>query len=253
MLDGLHLTKPGVFITATDTEVGKTVAACALAWHWRRAGRRVGVCKPFATGCRREREGLVSEDAEALAHFADCRQLLDVINPVRFVPPVAPAVAAEAAGRPIDFDAIARSLMLLDQDSDVMIVEGVGGIMTPLDGERTVLDLAAALAYPVVVVTRATLGTLNHTAMTVRLLREAGCDVAGLVVNGYEGDVARQTDASMATNRQWLTRMNKVPVLVTLPRCEAAGMRPGRGRIDEAVLEAMAQADWGKVAAVPKR
>ncbi len=248
MLPPLSLTRPGVFVTATDTEVGKTVAACALAWQLRQqGGMRVGVCKPVASGCRREREGLVSEDAEALAHFADCRQLLDVINPVRYAAPVAPAVAAEQTGQPVDFAEITRSLTVLDRDSDVLVIEGIGGIMVPLDDRHTVLDLAAALPYPVVVVARATLGTLNHTAMTVRLLREAGCTVAGLIVNGYEGDVARQTDASMATNRQWLERMNRVPILATLPRCAPQRVQPQEGRIDEAILEAMAATYWPRI------
>ena len=109
--DPIHLRSRGLFITGTDTGVGKTVVTCALAWALRRQGvARVGVCKPFATGCRRDREGLVSPDAEALAHFADCRLPLDVINPLRFAAPLAPAVAAEQAGLPTDFAPLRRSL-----------------------------------------------------------------------------------------------------------------------------------------------
>jgi len=249
MLESLQLHCPGVVIAATDTEVGKTVATCALAWQLRRQGRsrRVGVCKPFASGCRRDREGLVSEDAEALAHFADCRQPLDVVNPVRYAPPVAPGMAAEMTGRAVDMQAVARSLTLLSEHSDVLLVEGVGGIMTPLDRQHTFLDFAAAVGYPVLVVARAMLGTLNHTAMTVRLLREAGCTVLGLIVNGYEADVAKQNDASMASNRDWLQSMNDLRVLATLPRCETGAVQPQRGRMDEAILEAMGQTHWPRV------
>ena len=78
------LNVPGLLITGTDTEIGKTVISCAIAHCLKTRGHTVGVCKPFASGCRKEREGLVNDDAEALAHFADCREPLDVINPIRF-------------------------------------------------------------------------------------------------------------------------------------------------------------------------
>jgi dethiobiotin synthetase len=272
------LTKPGLFITATDTGVGKTVVTCAVAWQLRaesRGGRdtRVGVCKPFATGCRRDREGLVSTDAEALAHFADCRQTLNVINPVRYLPPLAPAAAAEATGQPVDFDAVARSLSLLDAANDVLLIEGIGGLLVPLaprlhDRRRdpggglpdflTVLDLAVALGYPVLVVARAGLGTLSHTAMTVALLRHAGCRIAGIVVNGYVADpTAAPTsdpngpDTSMGSNRAWLERMNGVPILGTIPACPPAQVAPELGRIPPAILDALAVTYWPDVLAPP--
>lgn len=238
------LTKPGLFITGTDTGVGKTVATCAIAAALRRAGMTVGVCKPFATGCRREREGLVSDDAEALAHFADCRLPLNVINPIRFAPPLAPAVAAEDAKEPINWDAIARSLAQIDEASDVTLVEGVGGVMVPLEGRTTVLEFAQALGYPVVVVARSVLGTLNHTAMTVRLLREAGVTVAGVVMNSYDADSA---DVSVAGNRRWIEKLTGRPVLTVLPRCAETEVRPQQAVLAPSILDAAAQADWGRL------
>src|SRR4051794_26116083 len=142
---------PGLFITGTDTGVGKTVVAGAIADWFRRRHQRVGVLKPIATGCVHRREGLVSEDAEFLAHCADARFPLDVICPVRYAEPLAPAVAAERAGQPVDWDAVQRSLRLMESGSDVLIVEGVGGVMVPLDAKHTVLDLAQWLALPAVV------------------------------------------------------------------------------------------------------
>lgn len=222
-------TTPGLFITGTDTGVGKTVASCLIADQWRRAEvgasprSRVGVFKPLATGCRKDREGLVSEDAEHLAHAADFDPdvgPLDLINPVRFRGPLAPAAAAELEHTPIDWPAIARALSRLDERCSRIVVEGVGGILVPLDqpGGRgpitTVLDLARAIGYPVVVVCRATLGTLNHTAMTCRILRDAGLPIAGLIVNGYDHD---SPDLSMQTNRDWLRRQTGARILATLP------------------------------------
>ena len=242
-----NLSRPGLFITATDTEVGKTVVTCALAAHLREAGLRVGVCKPLASGCRRDREGLVSEDAEALAHFADCRHPLSVICPLRFVPPVAPAVAAEAARVAIDFQPLADSLHRIAADCDIMIIEGVGGLLAPIDPsdpKRTVLDLIKAIGYPAIVVTRASLGTLNHTTMTVRLLRDAGCAVAGLIVNGYDPDSG---DAAMATNRDWLAKMTGRPVLATVSQTTEP-VAPHRGLLPRSIIEAMGTADWPRLA-----
>jgi dethiobiotin synthetase len=239
--------------------VGKTVVTCAIGWHLRRADSgdslcRVGVCKPIATGCRRDREGLVSEDAEALAHFCDCRLPLDVVNPVRYRKPVAPAVAAAMTGVAVDFNAIRTSLARLDAECDVLLIEGIGGLLTPIDHtapELTVLDLACAIGYPVLVVTRAGLGTLNHTAMTVRLLRAAGCRVAGLVVNQYEPDTAgregARRDLAMATNRQWLELTTAAPVLATVPRRPARDVAADKARLDPEIIDALARCNWPKI------
>src|SRR5579884_3028539 len=179
------LSIPGLFITGTDTDVGKTVVAGAIADWFRRRGFRVAVCKPVATGCVRRREGLVSEDAEFLAHCADARASLDEMCPQRYAEPLAPAIAAERAGRPLDWEAIDRSVWRMSGDADVMIVEGVGGLMVPLDGKHTVCDMAGWLGAPAVVVARAGLGTINHTLLTVNALREVKVAVAGVVINRY--------------------------------------------------------------------
>ena len=268
-----RLDKPGLFVTGTDTGVGKTLVTCAIAWHLRQhailrmdsggrgsgdVGRRnrVAVCKPVATGCRRDREGLISEDAEALAHFADCREPLDVINPVRYRQPVAPAVAAQQTDAAIDGRAIVRSLERLGAGHDVILVEGIGGLLVPLDNhdpECTVIDLIKDIGFPVLVVTRAGLGTLNHTAMTVRLLRGAGLAVAGLVVNGFIADSSsaaeREADASMATNRSWLERMNGLRVLATVPACGATAVAPQAGHLPPAILDAVGVTYWPQVLA----
>lgn len=252
------LEKPGLFVTGTDTEVGKTLVTCAIAAALRRQqpGWRVGVSKPFASDCRREREGLVNADAEALAHFADCRLPLDVINPIRFAPPLAPAVAAEQTGDTPDWAELCRSLETLDESSDCLLIEGVGGLLVPLDPERpkvTVLEFARELGYPVLVVARSVLGTLNHTAMTVRLLKQAGLRVAGIVMNGYDADVAAAEDPSIATNRRWLAKMTGVKVLAVVPRVPAERAHPEKGQLPGDILDAVAMADWAAAMRVPPR
>lgn len=247
-LRDLNLRKPGLFITGTDTGVGKTVVTSAIAHYLNQSGLKVSVCKPMATGCRREREGLVAEDAEAIAHFSDCRLALNVINPVRFVPPMSPAAAAEEAGVEVDFALIAQSLRQLDEWGDVQLVEGVGGLCTPISAKHpqlTILEFAAAIGYPVLIVSRAGLGTLSHTAMTARLLAAANLRIAGIVINGYIADPGGQTeDVSMNSNRKWLERMNRLSVLATLPQCDPASVRPEAGVIADEVLDAAAMTRW---------
>lgn len=255
MLEVPDLTKPGLFVTGTDTDVGKTVVTCAIAAAIREQERRIklGVFKPFATGCRVTRHGLINEDAEALAHFSGCEMPLDLINPMRFRTPVAPAVAVEKEEQPVDWSEIAYSLSMLDQNHDAVLAEGAGGIMVPLDPRAPrymVGQLAEAIGYPVVVVCRATLGTLNHTTMTVELLRQAGCRVSGLVMNGVDLDEQTlRNDPSIITNRDWLERMTGVKVLAVLPR--GRGVSAAQGKIDPGLVAELAQVPWLEMMRVP--
>ena len=253
MQQPIRFKSPGLFVTGTDTEVGKTVVSCAIAAALRRqrSGVTVGVCKPFATGCRKDREGLVNEDAEALAHFADCRLPLDVINPLRFREPLAPAAAAQNLGVPTDWDELATAVQEIDGYGDAVVAEGAGGLMVPLDAdwpELTWLD-TGLFGLPAVVVARAGLGTLNHTAMTVKLLVDAGVKVAGVVINGYEPDeaAAMSDDASRPSNPRWIERMTGVKVLALVPRVGGGQVDPARGVIAPAVLDAVAAVDWWRV------
>jgi dethiobiotin synthetase len=227
---------PGLFITGTDTGVGKTVVAGAIADWFRRRGRRVGVLKPMATGCVLRREGLVSEDAEFLAHCADARFPLDVICPVRYAEPLAPSVAAERAKQPVDWDAVRRSLRMIEAGSDVLIVEGVGGVMVPLDEKHTVLDLARWLQLPTVVVARAGLGTINHTLLTLGALRQADVAIAGVVINRYPTDIAGVAEE---TNPRVIEKWGKVPLLTLIPDEPLSS-----GGLPKGIVSATELVDW---------
>ncbi|HEY7115331.1 MAG TPA: dethiobiotin synthase [Tepidisphaeraceae bacterium] len=228
---------PGLFITATDTEVGKTVIAGAIAAHFLRQNLRVAVSKPVATGCVWRREGLVSEDAEFLASCADARFPLDLICPQRYKEPLAPAVAADRAKQPLDWDAIDRSLRLMTRESDVIVVEGVGGVLVPLDNQHTVLDLARWLNLPAVVVARPGLGTINHTLLTVETLRRAGVSVAGVVINRYPAESASIAEES---NPRIIERYGKVPILAIVPN-EPALKRPP---LPDSIISPIDIVDW---------
>lgn len=231
---------PSIVVTGTDTGIGKTVIAGAIGRWFRVRGFRVSVLKPCATGCVRRREGLVSEDAELLAHYADVRFPLDVICPQRYAEPLAPAVAAERAGKPLDWEAINRSISAMAAESDVMIVEGVGGVMVPMDSRHTFRDVAVWLGAPAVVVARPALGTINHTLLSVDALRLAGVSVAGVVMNRYP---AENASVAEETNPRAIEKWGKVPVLCLVPDEKISGLQLPPG-----VLAAIETVDWERKA-----
>lgn len=212
MLSKIHL--PGLFITATDTNVGKTLITAALADWFRRHRRRAGVCKPAATGCVKRREGLVSEDAEFIAHYADTPLPLDIVCPQRYVEPLAPAISAQRAKQPLDWAQIDRALAAISAQSDLMLIEGIGGVMVPMDDRHTVLDMIGWLGLPVLIVTRPDLGTINHTLLTVQTLRSIGAKIAGIIINRYPADGAT---TAQETNPKVLEKWSKLPILTLVP------------------------------------
>ncbi len=205
----------GWFVTGTDTGVGKTVVAGILARLLREQGRRVGVFKPLATGCRRDaRLGLVCGDAEFLAHCADAAENLETINPVRYAEEAAPLVAAEKTRRPVDWERIDACWERIRAAADHVIVEGAGGLLAPIDARRSMADLAARLGLPLVIVARASLGTINHTLLALEAARRRGLTVAAVVVNHY-----RPSSASLAeeTAADVIHRLGKVPMPPVVP------------------------------------
>lgn len=231
--------KSGLFVTGTDTEVGKTLITGAVARILAGQGLKVGVFKPVATGCRHSREGLVSSDAEFLAVCADSDYPLTVINPVSYATPAAPVVAADYEKRGIDFEPIASAYRYLCEVSDVVLVEGIGGVRVPVTDDVDVLDMAVWFGLPVVVVARAGLGTINHTLLTVDAARRAGLKAAGVVLNGYSEATAGTAEV---TNPQVIARYGKVDVLSVVPYDETVSIETGK--IGEAVLQSLAECDW---------
>jgi len=241
---------PGLFISATDTEVGKTVITAALTVLLQRRGLRVGVFKPVATGCvRRVRLGLVSEDTDYLAYFADSPDPLEVINPVRYGPALAPAAAARRARRPVDFDAIHDAYARVCSHSDVVLVEGVGGLLVPLADDVYVADLAKDFALPLVIVARATLGTINHTLLTLEAARTRQLEIAAIVLNRY---VPKQATLAEETNPETIARHGRVTIPVVVPEDDQTSVTDVKLGPD--VLAAMENFPWPKpIAALLRR
>lgn len=174
----------GIFVTGTDTGVGKTIVAATLARMLRLRGVDVGVMKPVTSGCREEQGVLVSDDALLLCRAAGVPCDGDVA-PYLLREPLSPADAARIDGVRIDLVRIKESFARLAASHDYVIVEGAGGLMVPLAGGFLMADLARELALPLLVVARPGLGTVNHTVLTCFAARQMEIPVAGVIINNF--------------------------------------------------------------------
>ena len=202
----------GLFITGTDTDVGKTYVGALIARQLHAVGHRVGVYKPAASGCREDRGEIVSDDALALWRAAGSPGELDQVCPQRFLAPLAPHLAARAEGRTLDEDLLVSGLDYWIDRSDVLIVEGAGGLLSPLGDEYYVADLARECGFPLIVVARNTIGVINQTLQTLVTAAtfRQGLDVAGVILNSRD---ERPHDPSLASNRNEISRRALAPVL----------------------------------------
>lgn len=235
-------TIPGVFVTATESKAGMTVVAGAIAHLAARSHRRVGVFKPIATGCpRRVREGLASPDGEFLAHCADSPFDMPTVSPVRYGQSMVPAMAAERARRPVDLEAVRRCLARIVAGSNVVVVEGVGGLAVPITDKLREADLAAEFGWPIVIVAPAGGGTVNQALLTLGAAKSAGLKVAAVVLNRYRPD-----DATLAEERNpdVIARFGRV---ATLAVPEDHHTHPERGQLGAAVIAAVKQLTLPKV------
>jgi dethiobiotin synthetase len=198
-----------LFVTGTDTGVGKTFVSCALAAALRARGLRVGVMKPVETGVVGE-----PEDAVALRAAAGDPAPLDDVCPYRLRAPLAPAVAARLEGATLDVDRLVALIRRRTREADVFVVEGAGGLLVPVVGRVTWAEMAARLALPVLIVAANRLGTVNHCALTARVAAEAGLGVRGFVLS----QPAPQTDESAATNAETIASLTGLPILAELAR-----------------------------------
>lgn len=179
----------GVFITGTGTDVGKTVVTAAVMRGARTAGIDAVPFKPVQTGAVEAPDGLVAPDVAfvlAAGGWTPPRDEVAALSSFLYKPACSPHLAGRLAGRPVQVEAVlARAAELLSRH-DSLIVEGAGGVMVPLNESQTMLDLMVALAMPVLVVALDGLGTINHTLLTLAVLRQAGLDVLGVVFNQPE-------------------------------------------------------------------
>jgi dethiobiotin synthetase len=230
--------KNGLFITGTDTGVGKTLVTGGIAAVLRQQGLKVGVFKPIASGCRDEGM-LISDDTEFLAMCADAAYSLSVITPVTYKTPAAPITCVQLERRDIDYEEIVTAYKYLCDNTDVVLVEGIGGAMVPLDAEHTVMDLAVEFNLATVIVARPNLGTINHSLLTIEAVRNAGLPVAGLVISGYN---AFEADTAEETSPDVICGFSNTNLLSIVPYDEESSVE--EGNLGEGVIETLSFCDW---------
>lgn len=214
--------KSGYFITGTDTGVGKTIVSAAILRTFIKKGLKVGAMKPIETGCLNKDGVLLPSDGMFLRDMAEMNDSLEIVTPVKFETPVSPLVASRLEDMEIDLERVFKAFENLKKKYDYLIVEGVGGLMVPILKEQTkkaekvyfVRDLIKDMELEVIIVTRATLGTINHTLLTVEALKSKKIPIKGFIIN-YSTTV--KNDISEKTNPDILNELLDIPFLGILP------------------------------------
>lgn len=227
---GVSAIGPGLFFTGSDTEVGKTRVAAAVARCLRRLGQEVAVCKPVATGATWVDGRWLSQDTVRLAEAAQASDV-NGITPYAFPEAAAPPLAARQCGVDLTLEGLADAVRRQARPGKVLLVEGVGGLLCPLTERESVADLAGLLQLPLVVVVRRSLGTLNHTLLTLEAATTRRLLVAGVVVN----ETTPPRSLAEESNVEELRRRLAVPILAVVP-------------FDQDPDAALCQVEWLKLA-----
>lgn len=178
-----HSKLRGVFITGIDTEIGKTEIACGLAWVLRKNEIKVGVMKPFATSSKIYSKYYKSQDTAKLAKAASVGDPDETLNPIFFPLASSPLMAAEISHKPINLKKVVQKFILLKKKYDFVVVEGIGGVMVPITYKVSLLHVVRKMSLPVIIVSRPTLGSINHTVMTINACRELKVPIMGIIFN----------------------------------------------------------------------
>lgn len=222
----------GVFVTGTDTGVGKTLAACALIHALRARGVKAVPMKPIAAGASEHGGRLANDDTVALLHAAGLPAAwMEAVTPVLLREPMAPHIAAEREGRALALDFLGPALERLAGAGDFLVVEGVGGFRVPLAERLDTVDLARAVGFPVVLVVGLRLGCLNHALLTAQAIEAAGLTLAGWVANAIDPEMAVR-DENIAA----LEARLGAPLLGQLPYAPQPDARALATRIDVTAL-----------------
>ena len=205
----------GVFVTGTDTGVGKTFVSALLVKALRDKGVDVGYIKPVASGAHQSGSSLSCEDVEFVQHYGQAPGRAHELCPILLGPPLSPYAAARKEGITLDLDEVLAACSATRTNHSFTVVEGVGGLLVPLTRGYTVLDLVKMLQLPVLVVCRAGLGTINHTLLTLDALKRAEVGVAGFVTNGeIDAD-----DPSVEDNPRIIEEFSGCRFLAHIPPC----------------------------------
>lgn len=201
----------GIFITGTDTGVGKTIVTAGLALLFKSVGINAGVMKPVQSGHTRDDS---AGDGATLKKLAGLEDPIELITPYSFSTPVTPGLAARMEGQSIDPTIILDTLRQLEKKYELILVEGAGGLMVPMGSDWMISDLAKMIGYPLLIVARPSLGTINHSVLTTMMARQLGLDPFGVICNGYK---AIDDDPSLDENPKMIEEFSGLPVLGGIP------------------------------------
>lgn len=200
-----------LFITATDTDIGKTYVCAGLAHSLKKLDIDVGIMKPFACGVK-QKTGFSSNDLTMLSNAAMVNDAEELLNPFFFPIPASPYTAAKNLGVKIDIDYLMKCFRKLDKIHDVMLVEGIGGIMTPILKDYAIIDLIKDLDANTIIVTSSKIGTINHTILTCNMCKNMKIPVKGLIINNFDS-----TGYPVSDLERDLSALTDLPVLCSLP------------------------------------
>ena len=200
-----------LFITATDTDIGKTYVCAGLAYALKKSGIDVGIMKPFACGVK-QKIGFSSNDLTILTNAAMVDDAEDIINPFFFPIPASPYTAAKNLGVKIDVEHVMECFRKLDEIHDIMLVEGIGGIMTPILKDYAIIDLIKDLMANTIIVTSSKIGTVNHTVLTCNMCKNMNIPIKGLIINNFDS-----TGYPIPELERDLSALTDLPVLCSLP------------------------------------
>ena len=200
-----------LFVTATDTDIGKTYVCAGLAYALKKSGIDVGIMKPFACGVK-QKIGFSSNDLTILTNAAMVDDAEDIINPFFFPISASPYTAAKNLGVKINVEHVMECFRKLDEIHDIMLVEGIGGIMTPILKDYAIIDLIKDLMANTIIVTSSKIGTVNHTVLTCNMCKNMNIPIKGLIINNFDS-----TGYPIPELERDLSALTDLPVLCSLP------------------------------------
>ena len=218
-----------LFVTATDTDIGKTYVCAGLAYALKKSGIDVGIMKPFACGVK-QKIGFSSNDLTILTKAAMVNDAEDIINPFFFPIPASPYTAAKNLGVKIDIEHVIQCFRKLDKIHDIMLVEGIGGIMTPILKDYAIIDLIKDLEANTVIVTSSRIGTVNHTVLTCNICKNMNIPIKGLIINNFDS-----TGYPIPELERDLSVLTDLPVLCSLPHMKKFNLSKYSDLIQEKV------------------
>lgn len=201
----------GIFITGTDTNVGKTVIAAGLAGALKNKGCKTGVMKAIQSGAGVRNGLLYSPDAEFMLKLTGNIDEIGLVCPYILKEAMAPGIAAEIEGIDVDLDIIKKAYHELEKRHDIVIIEGAGGIAVPVTKKLLISDLIRFLDIPIIIVARAGLGTINHTFLTIEYAKSLGIKIIGVIINDYRGGIVEERNPGIIAD------MTGIPILGIIP------------------------------------